>query len=535
MAGFAFNPITGKLDRVGTGGSGATGVDTLTGNSGTATSVLNNINVQTENSTPKFVGTAGNLLLDFALANLILGSSLPALTSGANNVGLGSGIFSTLTSGSSNIGIGTLALQNITTGSTNVILGYGSGRFLTTGSTNVLIGGGQAVTTGIGNIAIGSGALQSYTTGTANTGSNVALGFSSLSNISTGTFNTAFGQNSGSAYLTSESSNVSIANTGLVGESNTIRIGTQGTGSGQQNKAFMAGITGVTIASSAPTGVNSSGQISSLGFGTAGQLFTSSGAGVSPTYTTATYPSTVSQGDIIYGSAANTITSLAKNTTATRYLSNTGTNNNPAWAQIALATGVTGTLSIANGGTNAASMTTSNGIVKYDGTRLVTSTANIDVNNVYGNVAQPYTDSWLFNGLTNVTGDGTTYTPVFDQTPTNTGGYFNVATGTYTAGTAGMYLYTFTVTFISLTVNHTSASLIANIVGFGTVPQTIQCNPFVASVSGTYSMTMSSVARLAAAGTINFQCRVSGSTKTISLLGTVSGGSNSWISVIKIS
>jgi hypothetical protein len=53
---------------------------------------------------------------------------------------------------------------------------------------------------------------------------------------------------------------------------------------------------------------------------------------------------TVAQGDLLYGSAANTLSALAKNATATRYLANTGTANNPAWAQVDLTNGVTGTL-----------------------------------------------------------------------------------------------------------------------------------------------------------------------------------------------
>jgi hypothetical protein len=40
----------------------------------------------------------------------------------------------------------------------------------------------------------------------------------------------------------------------------------------------------------------------------------------------------VVQGNILYGSAADTIALLAKDTNATRYLSNTGSSNNPAWA-----------------------------------------------------------------------------------------------------------------------------------------------------------------------------------------------------------
>src|SRR6266705_4143625 len=44
--------------------------------------------------------------------------------------------------------------------------------------------------------------------------------------------------------------------------------------------------------------------------------------------------SSFSQGDIIFASAANTLSTLAKSTVATRYLANTGVNNSPAWDQI---------------------------------------------------------------------------------------------------------------------------------------------------------------------------------------------------------
>lgn len=60
------------------------------------------------------------------------------------------------------------------------------------------------------------------------------------------------------------------------------------------------------------------------------------------------------QGDMLYASAVDTYSLLNKNTTATRYISNTGASNNPAWAQVNLTNGVTGTLPGANGGTGSA-------------------------------------------------------------------------------------------------------------------------------------------------------------------------------------
>lgn len=66
---------------------------------------------------------------------------------------------------------------------------------------------------------------------------------------------------------------------------------------------------------------------------------------------------TVAQGDLLYGSATNVITQLPKSTSATRYLANTGTSNNPAWDQVNLANGVTGTLPVPNGGTGITAVT----------------------------------------------------------------------------------------------------------------------------------------------------------------------------------
>jgi len=82
------------------------------------------------------------------------------------------------------------------------------------------------------------------------------------------------------------------------------------------------------------------------------------------------------QGDILFASSTTELTRLGKDANSTRALTNTGTNNNPAWAQIALATGVSGTLPVANGGTGATTLTDKAVLISQDsGTDTVGSVA----------------------------------------------------------------------------------------------------------------------------------------------------------------
>ena len=75
-------------------------------------------------------------------------------------------------------------------------------------------------------------------------------------------------------------------------------------------------------------------------------------------------------GDIIYASGANTPARLAKDTNATRVLTNTGSSNVPAWAQVTLTSGVTGTLPVGNGGTGATTLT-DGGVLLGNGTGAI--------------------------------------------------------------------------------------------------------------------------------------------------------------------
>lgn len=94
------------------------------------------------------------------------------------------------------------------------------------------------------------------------------------------------------------------------------------------------------------------------------------------------------QGDIIYGSAADTLSALAKDTNATRYLSNTGASNNPAWAQINLTDGVTGILPSANGSTGNAFMAFSGPATNLKTFTLPNATSTILTDNADVTVAQ---------------------------------------------------------------------------------------------------------------------------------------------------
>jgi hypothetical protein len=165
--------------------------------------------------------------------------------------------------GNNNLFLGTLTgNQGAATGILNTAVGARSLNSLTTGSFNTVFGAEalSADTTGFSNLALGGEALAVNTTGTNNT----AVGLGSLGRLETGVFNVALGADAGIAYTGAESSNIVIGNHGQAGESNTIRIGTQGTANGAQSSTFIAGISGTTSSGGVAVFVNSSGQLGTM-------------------------------------------------------------------------------------------------------------------------------------------------------------------------------------------------------------------------------------------------------------------------------
>jgi hypothetical protein len=120
-----------------------------------------------------------------------------------------------------------------------------------------------------------------------------------------------------------------------------------------------AGGTGLTSYTAGDTLYYASGTtLTKLAIGTAYQAFQVNAGATAPSWQPSASSVLTAQGDLLYASGANTLARLAKDATSTRYLSNTGSSNNPAWAQVDITNGVTGTLPATSGGTGQNTVTT---------------------------------------------------------------------------------------------------------------------------------------------------------------------------------
>lgn len=348
-----------------------------------------------------------------------------------------------------------------------------------TAALNGLVGtaGGNAQN----NTALGAGSLQDLTNGSQ----NLAAGTGSAATLLTGNYNVILGDGAASAYVAAESSNIILgANAGVVSESNVMRLGGgTGAGNGQQNKAFISGVNGVTASNPMMVTINSATD----------QL----GVAAVPS-------SSIS----ITGDSGGALTGAA--------FTFTGGSTGLTFAGAGTTETLGGTLAIANGGTNATSMATSTGIVKYDGTRLVTSsTAKIDSSNRYTNTAQPAFSAYNSADQTSVTGDGTEYTilyntSLFDQNS-------NFSSPTFTAPVTGKYMLGGTVAMYNIGAQ---TYLIVRVKVAGTSAQTVITNRSGVSALaafGALGVNFKIFLPMTATDTCTITLEVGGSTKTINL------------------
>lgn len=216
-----------------------TRVTTINGDSGSITgatvSIISNLAANAAGATVKFTNssTTSTLSLVNASDTITIGRVAGNATmTGTQNVGIGTACFNSLTSGGNNAALGFISQQFCSTGIQNVSVGYSALHTNSTGNSNTAIGyqALSGLTAADSNTSVGSGTLQALLTGT----SNIAIGVLG-----------------GSNYTSSESSNILIGHAGIVGESNVMRIGTNGVGINQISSTYIAGITGVTVTGTA--------------------------------------------------------------------------------------------------------------------------------------------------------------------------------------------------------------------------------------------------------------------------------------------
>jgi hypothetical protein len=180
-------------------------------------------------------------------------------TTGRNNTACGVEALVSNTTGRNNTACGVSALLSNTTGNGNTANGRAALQSNTTGDFNTATGNFALFSnsTGSENLAYGSGALFSNTTGN----SNAAYGGDGLFGNTTGSFNVAVGFEAGSGLTTGDNNiNIGAYVSGSAGESNTIRIGTQGV----QNATYVAGIMGKTTPRGTPVFINANGQLGTV-------------------------------------------------------------------------------------------------------------------------------------------------------------------------------------------------------------------------------------------------------------------------------
>lgn len=314
--GMAVQTLTGNSGGA-VGPDGANNINVLgsgfvdvTGNPGTNTLTISLTGSFSEN----FVTDAGTAIPAAGILNVLGGATSPETSenintfadpNGSNNlrIALNNTIFWPDTDAGGTQGVlyldGIRWLHNfssVTTG--NVFIGKNAGNFTNAGGQAVGIGTGAlaALTTGSGT-AVGPGVLSDLTSGTGNSGFgpaamavlttgdwNLSLATNSLWRLVSGHHNIVLGPNTFGAgnsnnrgadnYTSSESANIIINNAGVTGESNTIRIGTQGVDVRSQNRAFMAGIYATNPATNGaqPVVIDPDGQLGTVGSMSNGQV-----------------------------------------------------------------------------------------------------------------------------------------------------------------------------------------------------------------------------------------------------------------------
>lgn len=146
--------------------------------------------------------------------------------------------------------------------------------------------------------------------------------------------------------------------------------------------------------------------------------------------------------------------------------------------------------------------------------------------------SQPAVSVKLGTALTNVTGDGTVLGPIiFDTVEYEQGSNYNTSTGIFTATAAGFYYIAFQVTFTGLTGANTSGTInISSSLGDKGINN---FNPGVSMESGRFTISIFDLLHLNVGETVQANCSISGSTKTVGIDGE-DFGQYSYINIFQV-
>jgi trimeric autotransporter adhesin len=237
----------------------AVGAGSLAGNITGASNVAVGANAL-GTATGSFNIAIGNTALNDTTANnnIAIGYQSQLIgTSATRNISIGNASLASNITSSDNIAIGNNALLSTTAG-THIAIGSSALAANTSGTANIAIGyqSQNAGTTGASNVSIGYQTLLDNISGHSNT----VLGVGALSDITTGSSNIVIGIASGTDYTGAESNNILLGNIGVIGDNETIRIGST------QTTFFASGIFGVTTTSATaiPVLVSATGQLGTV-------------------------------------------------------------------------------------------------------------------------------------------------------------------------------------------------------------------------------------------------------------------------------